>query len=343
MGDRDREKTLAHSRAWRAFKWIIGILIVLFVVFFYGVVPWFFTNIVTRNNFRYHDPNAGKTPASFGMPYHDVTFESSDGILLKGWYVPSAAGGGARGTIIYCHGFHRSRIEMLPMAVFGHQLGYDGLLFDFRNHGQSGGKVTSLGYWERLDAEAAAHYALAEEKAPHPVILWGVSMGAAAALMAAAGDSSVDAVISDSTFLSFRGVIDHHYHLVIGLIRHRWPWFPPLPAFPLANEVVAWSAWRAHFKPADFDLESAVRRCGSRPILFVAVRDDVRMPPRLAETLYALDRSPARAVVIVPGHRHGEGFNEARAPYEAAVRAFLSHLGAPANRSGVALQTAPAH
>lgn len=332
---------MAHSRAWRAVKWTIGILIVLFVVFFYGVVPWFFTNIVTKNNFRYHDPNAGKTPASFGMQYRDVAFSSSDGIPLKGWYVPAAGPGSARGTIIYCHGFHRSRIEMLPMAVFGHQLGYDGLLFDFRNHGQSGGKVTSLGYWERLDAEAAAHYALEQEKSQRPVIVWGVSMGAAAALMAAADDSSVDAVISDSTFLSFRGVIDHHYHLVIGLIRHRWPWFPPLPAFPLANEVVAWSAWRAHFKPDDFNLESAVRRCGSRPILFVAVRDDVRMPPSIAQTLYSLDGSSAKAIVILPGHRHGEGFNEARAPYEAAVRTFLSHLSPSANSSISAIQ-APA-
>ncbi|MGH9398224.1 MAG: alpha/beta hydrolase [Terriglobia bacterium] len=323
---------MAKQKAWRATKWAIGILIVLLAIFFYGVVPWFFTNIVTKNNFRYHDVNAGKTPASFQMPFEDVQFTSRDGIPLKGWYVPAKApdGGPALGTIIYCHGFHRSRLEMLPMAVFGHQLGYNGLLFDFRNHGQSGGKVTSLGYWERLDAQAAASYALDREKSPHPVILWGVSMGAAAALMAAADDPQVNAVISDSTFLSFRGVIHHHYYLVIGIVRRHWWWFPPLPAFPLANEVVTWSAWRAHFNSSDFNLENAVRRIGSKAILFVAVQDDERMPPRIARTLYSVDKSPLKQIVILPGHRHGEGFNDARTPYEEAVKEFLASLGAEA-------------
>lgn len=316
--------------AWRILKWIVGIIVLLLLIFFYAVVPWFFTNLVTRNNFRYHDPNAGKTPASFGAAFSEIAFRSRDGVPLKGWYVPAATanGGAPKGTIVYLHGFHRTREEMLPMAEFGHQAGYDGLLFDFRNHGASGGNVTSLGYWERLDAEAAVNYALSREKAPQPVILWGVSMGAAAALMAAAEDPLVSGVISDSTFLSFRRVIQHHYHLVIHIIRRRWPWFPPLPAFPITNEVIAWSAWRAHFNPSDFNLENAVRRISPRPILFVAVSGDERMPPSIAKTLYALDQSPDRLIVILPGHRHGEGFNEAREAYEKEVTAFLAQLHA---------------
>lgn len=315
-------------RIWRVLKWVAGILVLLLVIFFYGLVPWFFTGFVTKNNFKFRDLNNGKTPASFGMQFQNVEFKSRDGILLKGWYAPAsvAKGGQPLGTIIYCHGLHRSRVEMLPMAVFGHQLGYNALLFDFRNHGASGGTITSLGYWERLDAEAAVAYALTREKAQRPVILWGVSMGAAAALMAAAEDPQVDAVISDSTFLSFDNVIEHHYHLIIGMVRRHWWWFPPLPAFPLANEVIAWSAWKAHFNPSDFNLKNAVDRISPRPILFVAVKDDVRMPPSIAQTLYSLDHSPLKQIVIVPGHRHGEGFNDARAPYEKAVSGFLSRL-----------------
>ena len=61
------------------------------------------------------------------MKFDWVEFHSSDGIPLKGWYVP--ASGEARGTIVYCHGLNRTRVEMLPMASFGHQLVYDGLLF----------------------------------------------------------------------------------------------------------------------------------------------------------------------------------------------------------------------
>lgn len=321
--------------AWRVLKWCVIVFIVGVVVFLYGIVPWFFTNLVTTNRFRYHDKNVGRTPASFGMNFENAEFRSRDGILLKGWYVPAetAEGESAKGVIIYCHGFHRNRVEMLPMAQFGHQLGYDGLLFDFRNHGQSGGRITSLGYWERLDAEAAVEEVLSHEGDPHPVILWGVSMGAAAALMAAAEDTKVDAVISDSTFLSFDRVIQHHYHLIQEIGRKHWWWFPPVPSFPLTNEVIAWSAHRARFDPSDFDLRKAVERISPRPILFVAVRDDARMPPSIAETLYPLDQSPLKALVILPGKRHGEGFNDATSRYEKAVTGFLERIPHPASPS----------
>jgi pimeloyl-ACP methyl ester carboxylesterase len=317
-----------RKRLLRVIKWVVGILALIIVVLLYGVIPWFLSNFVTTNNFRFRDPNARRTPASLGLTFRDTAFESSDHIPLKGWYIPASlpSGDEAHGTIIYCHGLHRSRVEMLPMAEFGHSLGYDGLLFDFRNHGQSGGTVTSIGYWERLDVEAAVRDALTRENAPRPVIVWGVSMGAAAALMAAAEDPQINAVISDSTFLSFDRVIQHHYHLIVHLLRRHWWWFPPLPSFPITNEIIAWSAWRAHFRPSAFNLETAVQRIAPRPILFVAVKDDVRMPPQIARTLYSLDDASIKALVVVPGRRHGEGFNESRPPYEAAVAAFLSRI-----------------
>ncbi len=327
---------------WRVLKWVVGIVVALLIVFFYGVFPWLLSYFVTGNpaHFRREDP--GKTPALFGMKFQDIQFKSRDGIVLRGWYVPAGIAKPARlgkkqvagsrdlepakGTIIYCHGFHETRLEMLPEAQFGHSLGYNGLLFDFRQHGESGGTVTSIGYWERLDAEAAVREALTKERADHPVILWGISMGAAAALMAAAEDPKVDAVISDSTFLTFDNVIKHHYGLVIHFIRRHWWWFPPLPSFPISDEVIAWSARHAHFDPSNFNLETAVERIAPRPVLFVAVRHDVRMPPHIALTLYSLDRSPVKEVIVLPGHRHGEGFNDARTPYEAAVSKFLSEV-----------------
>jgi alpha-beta hydrolase superfamily lysophospholipase len=302
---------------------------ILFVGFFYGVVPYFLSGITTTRRFHFRDPDDGKTPQSFGMAYHAIEFGSPDGIALQGWYVPAETGGGTkpRGTVILCHGHNRTRVEMLAEAQFAHQLGYDALLFDFRHQGASAGNLTSVGYWERLDMEAAARYALKQEHAEPPVIAWGISMGAAAALMAAAEDPRISAVISDSTFLSWDDVVRHHYRLFLNLIRRRWWWFPPLPAFPLADEVIYFAAWRAHFKPADFDLGAAVQRIGDRPILFVAVEGDPRMPPEIAQKLYAIARSPKKQIVILPGTRHGEGFNTAGQQYKQAVKDFLDKVG----------------
>jgi fermentation-respiration switch protein FrsA (DUF1100 family) len=217
--------------------------------------------------------------------------------------------------IIYCHGLNRSRVEMLPEAVWGHQLGYDGLLFDSRHAGQSGGDTTTLGYQERLDVLAAARFALAQRRSPRPVIAWGVSMGAAAALMAAADSPDIAAVIADSSFLSLRDTLAHH----VGLFLH-------LPGFPLADEVAYGVAWRGGFWPSQFDLGEAVARTGSRPILFVAVEGDRRMPPSIARELYARAASPQKKLVVLPGKRHGEGFNQVTEQYEQAVREFLSSV-----------------
>lgn len=312
----------AKSRLWKITRILLYIVASLVVIFLFGVVPWFLTNITTTSRFHFRDPNDGKTPLSYGVEFRPIEFRSKDGIVLKGWYMP--ASGDARGTIVYCHGHNRTRIEMLPMAVFAHSLGYNGVLFDLRHQGESGGAVSSVGYWERLDAEAAMRYALTEEKAARPVILWGVSMGAAAALLAAADSPDATAVISDSSFLNFADVVRHHYYLFRGFVR----WFPPLPSFPIADEVIHWSAFRANFDPADLDLEKAVRRIGDRPVLFVAVEGDRRMPPSIAEQLYSNAQSPLKKLVVLPGTRHGEGFKTANAQYEEAVTHFLASLPA---------------
>jgi fermentation-respiration switch protein FrsA (DUF1100 family) len=301
------------ARIWQVTWHVLAILAGLVVLFFVTVVPWFFTSIITTHSYHFPDPNDGKSPKSYGMNFEGVQFHSSDGIRLDGWYVP--AGPNARGTIIYCHGQNRSKIEMLPMAAFGHELGFNGLLFDFRHQGDSGGKISTIGYQERHDVIAAVHYALEQEKATQPIILWGISMGASAALMGAADSAEVNAVISDSSFLSFTDVIKHH-----------WKLFFHLPTFPVAYEIIYWSAWRGGFPPSDFDLEKAVRKIAPRPILFVAVEGDRRMPPSIARTLYSDDQSPLKQIVVVPGHRHGEGFKSGTEQYKDAVREFLAKV-----------------
>lgn len=303
-----------RSRIWQAARNVLLILAGLVVILLYGVLPRFLTGIATTSRFHFRDPNDGKTPRSYRLDFGWIHFTSSDGVLLQGWYVPASVPE-PRGTIIYAHGHNRTRVELLPEAVFAHGLGYDGLLFDLRHQGQSGGEITALGYWERLDVEAAVRYALDERKAARPLVLWGISMGAAAALMAAAESPDVAAVISDSTFLSYTDMIRHHAKL-----------FLPLPSFPIADEVIYWAAWRGKFRPSAFDLQKAVERINPRPILFVAVEGDRRMPPSIARALFARATSPQKQLIILPGVRHGEGFKFANKPYEEAVRQFLSRL-----------------
>jgi fermentation-respiration switch protein FrsA (DUF1100 family) len=311
-------------RALKVTRWILLLLLPLALMFFLAVVPWLVATITTTNRFHFPDKNDGKTPHDFGMSYEDVEFPSTDGLRLKGWWMPAggegAAGASAEaaGTIIYCHGQNRTRVEMLPMSEVGHSLGFNGLAFDFRHQGASEGNLSSVGYWERRDVEGAVRYALDERYAARPVVVWGVSLGAAASLMAAAETPDIAAVISDSTFLSFEDTARHHW----GLFFRSWP------SFPMFNETMALIRWKAHFKASDFDLRVAVDHINPRPILFIGVEGDPRMPPNIARTLYGLSSSPDKMLLIVPGKRHGEGFFSGHDPYVKAVTDFLAKVKA---------------
>ena len=117
--------------------------------------------------------NAGLTPASFKLAFEDIAFQASDGVPLKGWWVPAP---GARGTVVLVHGLNRSRIEMVKKVPFLHGAGWNALLFDLRHHGASGGKPPASATRERLDVQAARPYARARGRRG-PVVYWGVSLG----------------------------------------------------------------------------------------------------------------------------------------------------------------------
>jgi hypothetical protein len=110
----EEESVPSTSRILKIIRNVLLVLAALVAAFFLVFVPWFFTAMVTHNQFHYRDPNDGKSPKSYNLDFRWIEFTSPDGVVLKGWYIP--AEGTARGTIIYSHGLNRTRIEMLPDA-----------------------------------------------------------------------------------------------------------------------------------------------------------------------------------------------------------------------------------
>ena len=202
--------------------------------------------MATTRRFQFPDrENAGLTPASFQLPFEDVAFRSADGVDLKGWWVPAPQ---PRGTVVLVHGLNRSRIEMVKKVPFLSQAGWNALLFDLRHHGASGGEASTFGDRERLDVQAAKAYAASRSSGP--IVLWGISLGGAAATLAAAEDPSVAGLVCDSTYRSLRDTVRHHLTL---FRRFRW-WLRIVPSWPVASEVVWWMGRRGGFDPDAVDL-----------------------------------------------------------------------------------------
>ena len=293
-----------------------------FVLFAFGWVPWFLAGIATTRRFQFPDKeNAGLTPASLQLASEEVTFRSADGVELKGWWVGAP---GAKGTVVMVHGLNRSRIEMLRRAPFVHRAGWNALLFDLRHHGESGGQATTFGAHEREDVKAAVR--LARERSPGPVVAWGVSLGGASVVFAAAEDADVAGVICDSSFRSLDDTVRHHVQLFRGF---RW-WMRLVPAWPVADLAVFWMGRRGGFDPAAADVQAAAARLAGRPALFVANSDDRRMPKEIAFDLKAA-AGPDAEVLIVPGKSHGGAWRDGQAAYEAAAAVVLE---ASFNRRG---------
>jgi alpha-beta hydrolase superfamily lysophospholipase len=311
-------------RTRRFLKWAGALLLVALCAFIFGWVPYWLGGIATTRRFQYNDKaNNGLTPASFTLPFEEVSFQAVDGVPLKGWWVPAPD---AKGTVVLIHGLNRSRLEMVKKVPFVHAQGWNALLFDLRHHGASGGPVTSFGWFEKQDAEAAKTYA--ESRSKGPVVFWGISLGAATAGLAAADDSSVAGVVCDSSYRSLPDTVGHHLQLFRGF---RW-WMRVVPSWPVGDEVIFWMGRRGGFNPRAVDIQAAARRLAGRPVLFVCNAGDRRMPSDIAFDLKTAAGEHAK-VLVVPGNTHGEAYRDGKPAYESAVADLLHEAAAgPATR-----------
>jgi pimeloyl-ACP methyl ester carboxylesterase len=292
-------------------------LIVLFALFVFGWAPYWLAGVATVRRIHYNDrENAGLTPASFKLPFEEISFRTDDGLEIKGWWVPADSLPEARGTVVLVHGLNRARIEMVKKVPFVHAHGWNALLYDQRHHGESGGDRSTFGWREKDDLRAAK--AFARGRAPGPVVYWGISLGAAAATLAAAEDTQVAGLVCDSTYRSLPDTVRHHLDLFRG---YRW-WLRVVPTWPVAEEVLFWMGRRAGFDPFAVDVKGAAGRMAGRPCLFVCNSGDRRMPAEIAFELKAAAGERAR-VLVVPGNSHGGAWRDGTAAYESAVAALL--------------------
>jgi len=143
------------------------------------------------------------TPESFNLKYEDITFETSDGLKLKGWFIP----GKSNKTIIVMHGYPTNKADVLPFSMFLLKK-FNVFLFDFRSFGESQGKYTTAGYNEVKDLDAAVKY-LDSRKDTKNIGALGFSLGGAVAIMSK--NDNIKAIVVDSTYSNLNNMIESMY------------------------------------------------------------------------------------------------------------------------------------
>lgn len=184
-----------------AHRWTWFIVVLLLVVAAYLVVA---DVAATRLTVPARHVDTGRTPADAGGTYEEIALRSADDAVdLAAWLLPVDGSGVG---LVLVHGIDASREVafgggMVDLAVALQAAGYQVVMVDLRGHGASGEGHYAFGLKERYDVIAAVDYLVRERGVrPGHVGALGVSLGAAAAILAAAVDGRIGAVWSDSSY-----------------------------------------------------------------------------------------------------------------------------------------------
>lgn len=218
------------------------------------------------------------TPSEIGLTYEEVTFKTSDGLTLSGWFVPSKETKNGAKTIVLLHGYPADKGDILPALAFLNDK-YNLFLFDFRYFGQSEGSYSTAGAKETDDLVAAIKYL--KSRGITEVGVFGFSMGGAVALMTTSQMPEIKAVVSEASYARLDLMARELYRL-------------PLFDYPLALLTELWAKLFLGVSLSEASPEDAVKNIHV-PILIIHSKDDEVIPFKNALLLQEALRENPRA------------------------------------------------
>jgi pimeloyl-ACP methyl ester carboxylesterase len=280
---------------------------------------------------RRHPPTFN--PTDLGLSFSETVVESAGG-SLPAWFIPARGGAPGPGVVLV-HGWDSARDRTLPNAVFLHAAGFHCLTFDVRGNGANPAELLPVSAGEYgADAAAAFETLLARPEVTRGAIL-GHSMGGIGAILAAAADPRVAAVVAVSTPSDPRRMVRQTFRLA------RLP-FPGPIATPLS-----WITTTVFVRPRGHALRAiSARHAIGRyrgPILVAHGRDDPIMPVeharRIASAALETRRgnpSAAPVELLIVDHGGHSWLYEDEA-FRRAVAGFLAReLGGPLSPAAAA-------
>jgi len=232
--------------------------------------------------------SASEPPAGAGLAYEDVTFSTTDGLTLRGWFFPADRPGAP--AMIYAPATSHDQRSGLSLVPAFHNAGYHVLLFSYRGHALSDGRKGSFTYGEAesRDVDAAVEF-LFETKSIRQISVVGHSVGAVSAILSAARNPLIDAVVAVAPFNCVTDV-----------------WFTSRPKL-VPPFVLDWTLWVAE-KTRGFDREEVcplqvVEQIAPRPLLVIHGTEDRRITEAQVQELFAAAEQP-KSLWLVEGASH---------------------------------------
>ena len=295
-----RTRRTEGNHAWRyARRGLLGgtgLVIAALVIF-----PIGFAYVIT------HTARAVVPEYQLGAAYENVSFETSDGLTLKGWYVPSKNGA----AVISFPGRKGSQKPARMLARHG----YGVLVFDRRGEGESDGEPNIFGWGGDRDVKAAIRFLQHRSDVdPDRIGGIGLSVGGEMMLEAAAETDDLKAVVSEGAGArAYSDTVDEMEVDDIGGTEKL------LNAAGTAVRTGAVTVF-TNETPAR-NLTGLVDRIAPRPVMFIAAPNSTN-GEKLNRRYYAAAQEP-KTLWEIPESKHTGGIDARPAEYERRVVGFF--------------------
>lgn len=253
--------------------------------------------------FYYPDRAVYDSPDRHGLKYEEVTFRSSDGTRLSGWFIPAV--GHAKGTVIHFHGNAQNMTAHFAFVAWLPARGFNLFVFDYRGYGTSEGKPERIGVYQ--DSLAALDYISTRADIDQKkLFVLGQSLGGANAIVAVANRTpgTIRAVVLESPFSSYQDIVRDKIAEIPLLSFFR----TPLSRLLLGN---------------DLSPDAVIANIAPTPLLIIHGTNDSVVPYSHSKRLLELAREP-KQLWTIDGGDHTEAFLDPDSEYRHRLVDFFN-------------------
>jgi len=243
-----------------------------------------------------------------------VSIPTNDGQFVSGWWIQGKAD---KPSVLLLHGVRSNRMAMIGRARSLVARGYSVLLLDLQAHGESPGKVITLGLRESLGVEAGREWIL-KKNPGRKIGVIGVSLGGASVLLGKM-PCGFDAVVLEAVYSNIHRAIRNRLSIRFGRLA---PYLVPLLEMQLQP--------RTGISPEQLAPVDHISQLGA-PVLILAGDHDRHTNIDESEEMYRRAKNP-KFIWVVPNASHEDFYARIPSQYDEHVIGFLErYLENPGN------------
>ena len=234
----------------------------------------------------------------YGLTSEKLTLKTSDGVNISAQevYVKTP-----KAVVIFISGIENPSVT----AFFDHarllkEHGYASILYDMRGHGDSEGDEISLGFKEYQDTKAVVDYIRSNVKYEYvPIVVYGLSMGAATAINSIGEIKEIDALVSISAYSSWEDVFCDNMEAMGA---------PKALAAIEKPFVKIYTTFKYGVHSYLVNPKEEIKKLGKRPALIMHTKGDTQVPYKSFERI--MENAPKQVETWTREGNHHSFVNE---------------------------------